>query len=304
MEYGSPLRPVPVRRSDALPCRSPYPLANAAAHAVPAPCYPRDVSAAPGNSQPPRHAALVRVTHWLTVVAFFALLVTGIEIVISHPRFYWGETGNVNTHPLFTLHIPSSRDTVPTGYNYVMPDQNGWSRYLHFQAAWLAVLTGLVYALYGFFTGHFHRNLVPAPSDRSPRAFLRVLGGYFRGAPSTAGDAHAYNVLQRTAYLIVVFVLFPLIIWTGLAMSPGFTAAFPWAASLFGGRQSARTLHFVVTLLIVLFFIVHVTMVALAGFFSRMRAMITGRAAPAPSAPPVPAGGARATTSLQPQERP
>ncbi len=106
-------------------------------------CYSRDVSAVSTatsvrNPETPRHAAMVRVTHWITVISFFALLITGGEIVISHPRFYWGETGNVNTRPLFTIPIPSSRDTVPTGYGYVMPDQNGWSRYLHFQAAWVA----------------------------------------------------------------------------------------------------------------------------------------------------------------------
>src|SRR5438270_7620293 len=84
-----------------------------------------------------RHAALVRVTHWITTLCFLALLVTGIEILISHPRFYWGETGNVLTPPLFKLPLPSSRATVPTGYGFVLPDQNGWSRYLHFQAAWV-----------------------------------------------------------------------------------------------------------------------------------------------------------------------
>ena len=78
----------------------------------------------------------MRVTHWITVIAFLALLITGGEIVISHPRFYWGETGNSGTPPLFKIPIPSSRDTVPTGYNYTMPDENGWSRYLHFEAAW------------------------------------------------------------------------------------------------------------------------------------------------------------------------
>src|ERR1700688_2225541 len=109
-----------------------------------------------------RHALLVRVTHWITALCFFALLVTGIEILISHPRFYWGETGNVLTEPLFKIPIPASRSTVPTGYNFRLPDQNGWSRALHFQAAWFAVLTGLLYVVFGFVTGHFRRNLLPA----------------------------------------------------------------------------------------------------------------------------------------------
>jgi len=230
-------------------------------------------------SAAPRHTRLVRVTHWLTVIAFFALLITGAEIVISHPRFYWGETGNVNMQPLFSLHIPSSRDTVPTGYRYVMPDQNGWSRSLHFQAAWLAVLTGLVYVVFIFFTGHLRKNLLPAPRHRNWRAFRIVIARYLRRAPTGDAEAHSYNVMQRIAYLAVIFVLFPLIIWTGLALSPAFDSAFPWAVNVLGGRQSARTLHFFVSGLLVLFLVVHVTMIFLAGFWSRMRAMITGRAA-------------------------
>src|SRR5579863_243322 len=108
-------------------------------------CLPRPASAVPATTVTSRHSALVRVTHWITTLCFFALLVSGGEIVISHPRFYWGETGNVNMHPWLNLHLPSSRDTVPTGYGYVLPDQNGWSRYLHFQVAWLAVGMGLLY---------------------------------------------------------------------------------------------------------------------------------------------------------------
>src|ERR1700687_6284357 len=100
----------------------------------------------------PRHSAVVRVTHWITTLCFFALLVSGIEIVISPPRFYWGETGNDLTPTLFKLPIPSSRNLVPTGYGYVLPDQNGWSRYLHFQAAWIVVLTGLLYTISILFT--------------------------------------------------------------------------------------------------------------------------------------------------------
>jgi len=132
-----------------------------------------------------RHSAVVRITHWLTTLCFLALLLTGVEILISHPRFYWGEAGNVNTPALFKIPIPSSRATVPTGYGYVLHDQNGWSRYLHFQAAWAAVLTGLFYVISGVLSGHFRRNLL--------RDGL-------------------YNTLQRLTYLGVIFGLFPLVI--------------------------------------------------------------------------------------------
>ena len=221
---------------------------------------------------------MVRVTHWLTVISFVALLVTGAEIVISHPRFYWGETGNVNMRPLFSLHIPSSRDTVPTGYGYVMPDQNGWSRYLHFEAAWVLVLTALFYGISSLWNGHFRRDLVPRRRDWTWRSIRGVMAKSFRRAKKDDG-ADSYNVVQRTTYLGVIFVLFPLVIWTGMALSPGFNAAFPYAVDVLGGRQSARTIHFFISGLLVIFLVVHVGMIILAGFVSRMRAMITGRVA-------------------------
>jgi thiosulfate reductase cytochrome b subunit len=229
------------------------------------------------NPETPRHTAVVRVTHWITVIAFFALLLSGVEIIISHPRFYWGETGNVRTPPLFKLPIPSSRDMVPTGYGYVMPDQNGWSRSLHFQAAWASVLTGLVYAISSLWTGHFLRDLFPAPADRTWRAFWDVIAKFLRRASPEEAEGHSYNVVQRIAYLSVIFILFPLVIWTGLALSPGFDSAVPAAVNALGGRQSARTLHFFVSGALLLFLVVHVTMVVLVGFMNRMRAMITGR---------------------------
>src|ERR1700751_1289903 len=169
--------------------------------ATPKLCYSPSVQvvAPQQKTETSRHAAFVRVTHWITFVSFLALLVTGLELVVSHPRFYWGETGNVNTRPLFTIPIPSSRDTVPTAYNYVMPDQNGWSRYLHFQAAWALVFTGMVYAIARLLNGHFGRSLVPAPADRSWRAFWEVIAKYLRRAPPDEAEAHSYNVMQRTA---------------------------------------------------------------------------------------------------------
>lgn len=226
----------------------------------------------------PRHARFVRITHWLTTIAFFALLISGIEVVLSHPRFYWGEIGNVNTTPLFTIPVPSSRESVPTGYGFVLPDQNGWSRFLHFQAAWLALFTGFVYLIMGLGTGHFRRNLVPDTADRSWRKLSMLMTEHLRFKSSALRDPRSYNALQRISYLVVVFILFPLVIWTGLAMAPGFTAVFPWSVNSLGGRQSARTLHFIVMIVLVLFTLVHVSMIILAGFRSRVRAMITGAA--------------------------
>ncbi len=239
---------------------------------------PNSASSAPVTTVTSRHSALVRVTHWITTVCFLALLVTGAEIVISHPRFYWGETGNIWTTPLFKLPIPASRNLVPTGYGYVLPDQNGWSRYLHFQAAWVVVFTGLLYFIYGLFTGHFRRNLLSGGADLSWRSFSSAIAKNLRFERPSEAEAWSYNVLQRLTYLFVIFVLFPLVIWTGLAMSPAFVSAVPATVTLLGGQQSARTIHFFVSLALLLFLLVHVLMVCLAGFRSRMRAMITGRA--------------------------
>lgn len=195
-------------------------------------------------------------------MCFVALLVSGLEIVVSHPRFYWGENGNALTPTLFSIPIPASRSTVPTGYGYVLPDQNGWSRYLHFQTAWALVLTGLLYVLVGAFNGHFSRNLVPTSRQQ------------------VEDEAWSYNPLQRLVYLAVIFVLFPLVIWTGLAMSPAFVSAVPSTVTLLGGRQTARTLHFFLSIALVIFLIVHVVMVWRAGFTKRVAAMITGHVRP------------------------
>jgi thiosulfate reductase cytochrome b subunit len=226
-----------------------------------------------------RHAAVVRLTHWITTLSFLALLISGVEILISHPRFYWGEAGNVLTSPLFQLPIPASRSTVPTGYGYVLPDQNGWSRYLHFQSAWIAVVTGLLYVAFGLFKGHFRQNLFPARSDLSRTGISLVIAQHLRFRPASEEEAWSYNVLQRLTYLLVIFVLFPLVIWTGLAMSPAIASAIPAAVTVFGGQQSARTIHFFVSVFLVLFLLTHVFMVCLAGFRTRVRAMITGRPA-------------------------
>ena len=185
---------------------------------------------------------MVRATHWLTAFSFLALLVSGVAILLAHPRLYWGETGSVLTPSLIDLPLP-----------FVLTGQTGWGRYLHFLSAWVCVFTGLIYGLSGIFTNHFRTDLLRAASSN-------------------------YNPLQRLTYLGVIFLLFPLMIWTGLAMSPALTSVFPPLETVFGGQQSARTIHFFAADFLVLFLLVHVGMVSRNGFRSRMRAMITGEA--------------------------
>src|ERR1044071_1838303 len=180
------------------------------------------------------HSALVRVTHWLNAVAFVALLVSGVAILLAHPRLYWGETGALGAPSLVDLPLPM-----------LLTGQSGWGRYLHFLSAWVCVIAGGVYLLTGLPSGRFR----------------------YRG----------YDPAQRLAYFTVVIVLVPVMIWTGLAMSPAVTSAAPFLVSVIGGQQSARTIHFIVACGLVLFFVGHVVMVVLSGFRVRMRGMITGQ---------------------------
>ena len=223
-----------------------------------------DVQGGPIQNQP-RHATLVRVTHWITTFSFVALLVSGVAILMAHPRLYWGETGAFGTPALIELPIPLNTD------------QSGWGRSLHFLAAWIIVLNGMVYMLFGFLTGHFRSNMMPARSDWAWRSFAHQISPYSHWQRPDRYESETYNVLQRLAYLVVVFVLFPLMIGTGLAMSPAVMAVLPAMVALFGGHQSARTIHFVVMDFLILFLVVHVAMVCVAGFRQRVGAMVIDR---------------------------
>jgi thiosulfate reductase cytochrome b subunit len=165
----------------------------------------------------------------MTAASFCALLVSGIAILLAHPRLYWGETGAVGTPSLIDLPLP-----------FVLTGQSGWGRSLHFLSAWVLVLAGLFY----------------------------VVGG--------AHSRAKYPALQRRTYTTVVFVLFPLMIWTGFAMSPALTSVVPALVTVFGGQQSARTLHFIVGCLLLAFVVGHVAMVVAAGFGRHVAAMIVG----------------------------
>jgi len=218
-------------------------------------------------STAPRHSVIVRITHWITTLSFIGLLVSGVAILLSHPRLYWGETGAVGSPSLVDLPLP-----------FVLVNQNGWGRHLHFLSAWVVVLNGLLYVLSGFVTQHFRRNMVPTKADLTWKSFSRVISSHVRLPRPSADEALTYNVLQRVTYLIVIFGLFPLVIWTGLAMSPAITSVAPVLVTVFGGQQSARTIHFFVSCFLLLFVFVHIGMVCLAGFGKRVRSMITGHA--------------------------
>jgi thiosulfate reductase cytochrome b subunit len=173
-----------------------------------------------------RHNMLVRATHWINFLSFLALAVSGVAILIAHPRFYWGESGYFDTPAAFEL---------PLRVNL---DQTGWGRDLHFLGAWIAVINGFIYVAWGLVSRHFRFG--------------------------------EYKPLQRFAYLSVTFGLLPVTILTGVTMSPAITAAYPVLFTIFGGRQSARTIHFFAADLLVLFLLIHVTMAIRAGVVTNM----------------------------------
>lgn len=177
----------------------------------------------------PRHSVLVRVTHWVHTAGFIALVVSGIAILVAHPRLYWGETGGEGSPSLLDLPLP------------LIYGPSGWGRYLHILAAWVCVLNGAAY-----------------------------------GAALRKHSMRMYEPMQKLAYRVVIFALFPLATVTGFAMSPALTAVAPPLVTVFGGQQSARTIHFFVAGALVAFLLLHVTMVCVSGFTNRMRGMITG----------------------------
>jgi thiosulfate reductase cytochrome b subunit len=213
---------------------------------------------------PPRHRASVRIAHWIVAASVIGLFLTGAGILISHPRLYWGETGAVGAPSLFDLPIP-----------FVI-GPSVWNRPIHFLFAWSLVLAGLAYVLAGLTTQHFRKDLLPAKADLNWNAIASTMSDHLRWKRTAADDAWTYNVVQRLTYLTVIFALFPAIVWTGLAMSPALMSVFPFMVTMLGGHQSARTLHFVLITLLLLFFIIHIAMLCLVGFTSHVRAMITG----------------------------
>lgn len=240
------------------------------------------------NKNNDRHALWVRITHWVGTVSFLLLVVTGIEILMVHPRLYWGNIGNDLTKPLFEL--PLGRNYQHGGWQPIQPffnyagspvsasrtydifNQNGWGRSLHFLNGWILVITGIIYLLSAISSGHVLKNLLPKSNELTAKNFFREFGDHLRLKIAFVKGPQ-YGLFQKISYISVLFFLLPVIVLTGLSMSPAITAAYPFLLTIFFGAQSARTIHFFAAVLLVLFLLVHVTMIAKSGFKQHMRAM-------------------------------
>lgn len=252
-----------------------------------------------------RHRAPVRLTHWINALCILFLLGSGLNIFNAHPRLYWGVAGADADTPFFSIGAwdtpqgtngitqigPWRIDTTGVlGWSKVdgTDTARGWPTWLtipsyqdladarrwHFLFAWILVINGLVYLVWSFSTRHVQKNIWPSWADI--RSVPQSVIDHLLLKHPTGEAAKRYNVLQRLAYLGVI-LLIPLMVLTGLAMSPGFDAFFPWLLDVFGGRQSARSLHFISASLIVLFVVVHLIEILLAGPINEVRSMLTGR---------------------------
>jgi thiosulfate reductase cytochrome b subunit len=278
---------------------------------TPASVTPEEASVAPEEERPVRrvffyrHSLVVRITHWVNVLCIAILLMSGLQIFNAHPALYIGDKSNFD-HPVLAMGAMRDANGAPYGVTQILGKQfnttgvlglsnssgrlaargfPSWitlpsyqdlatGRRWHFFFAWLFVINGLVYALYTIASGHW-RQLVPTGGQ------LRHIGASIREHLllrfPKGEESKSYNVLQKLAYFGVVAVLLPVMILAGLTMSPGVDSAFPWLLEVFGGRQTARTIHFVLATLIVLFVLVHVVMVLLSGVWNNLRSMITGK---------------------------
>ncbi|AKM10216.1 cytochrome b/b6 domain-containing protein [Croceicoccus naphthovorans] len=252
-----------------------------------------------------RHRLSTRAWHWLNVVAVFTLLMSGLTIFNAHPRLYWGQYGANPDAPW--LHIGATRGgegflrvggieiettgvlgvwekdgqtrsrafphwaTLPANYSLAA------GRKYHFLGAWLLIVGGVLYLIWSLLNRHVWRDLLPKRGELSPPHLWQDVKDHARLRLPRGEAAARYNVLQKLAYLLVLFVLLPAMVLTGLGMSPTMNASWGWILDLFGGRQSARSVHFIAGLGIVLFIVVHLIMVVIAGPVNEVRSMITGR---------------------------
>ena len=263
---------------------------------------------APTGTLYTRHALPVRIMHWVNVLALTILLMSGLQIFNAHPALYWGDSSYSGRPPLLQIGARDSGNGEFSGVTRVFghefdttgvlglstaPDGRtdthafpAWAtipgfyslalaRDWHFFFAWILVINGAAYVLYSLFSRHLLRDLAPT------RVELGGIGtsivDHLKFKHPTGAAAKRYNVLQKLAYLSVIFVLVPLMIIAGWALSPWLNSIIPGWVDILGGRQSARTIHFLVAWLLFLFVAVHVFEVIVSGFWNHMRSMITGR---------------------------
>ena len=310
------------------------------------PTAPAAVRRKPKKVLVARHSTAVRITHWINAIALAFLLLSGLQIFNAHPALYWGQQSDFG-HGWLAMgayasggHLRGVTKVGPaifhtTGFLGASKVHGVWTargfpdwltippqqflalgRRWHFFFAWVFAINGAILIANAVVSGHLRRDLAPSWGQLKPGHVLQEIWDHLRLRFPKGEAARRYNVLQKLAYLAVLLMLLPLMVLTGMTMSPSLDAIFPFLLDLFGGRQSARSIHFIVASLIVLFFFVHIVMVVLSGTWNNVRSMITGRyaievepptpasapaAAPEPaSPPPVPA----AATAPAPEPTP
>ena len=248
-----------------------------------------------------RHRLPVRISHWLNVPCLIILIMSGLQIFNAHPALYWGDRSDrdqslLSIRPMETESGEMRGITTVLGHTFdttgVLGYSNGarrafpeWAtipsakvlamgRQWHLFFAWLLVINGLFFTAYALISRHVTRDLVPRGKDL--RGIGKAVKDHIVLRHPTGEEAKRYNVLQKLAYVVILFVVAPLIVLTGLTMSPTIDAAFPWLLTIFGGRQAARTIHFIACFSFVGFIVIHVVQVILTGFFNNMRSMVTG----------------------------
>jgi thiosulfate reductase cytochrome b subunit len=245
-----------------------------------------------------RHRFVTRLWHWTNALSVFVMLMSGLMIFNAHPHLYWGQYGANFDHSWLDitpghlrvgpLHIPTPGllGVTPQGGRFVafpplvtIPSHYdlAGARQWHFAFAWLLVVPGLLYWAWGFARRHIQHDLAPTREELKPAHLWHDIKAHARLRFPTGEAARHYNILQKLAYLSVLFVLLPGVVLTGLTMSPGIDAAWPWLLHLFGGRPSARSIHFLCAMGLAFFIFVHLVMVVLAGPLNEVSSMITGR---------------------------
>jgi Ni/Fe-hydrogenase b-type cytochrome subunit len=220
-----------------------------------------------------RHRVPTRIWHWVNALTVFVMLMSGLMIFNAHPHLYWGQFGANFDHPWLSFRgrpIPGWA-TIPSTYNLAA------ARRWHLAFAWLLVVGLILFLVTSLINRHVQRDLAPSSDEVKPSHVWHDIREHARLRFPTGDAALRYNILQKFSYVAVIFLLLPLMLLTGLAMSPAMDAAWPWLLDLFAGRQSARSIHFICAMALLAFIVVHLVMVVLTGPLNEISSMITGR---------------------------